>query len=182
MTPSEQDFVDEALDSLEHFVQRQDVPPEYSTLDSDLRNVEYNLKRAKRGLAKSHDGLQVVASDERTLDVDPDAPFGDRLGSIERQLRTREVITTADAQAIADQFEPILADLADVITPIRKSFGETVEEMAKAATPIFSPGTADDSESEREPNIPEHIREARRRRDEQREREEKSVGIRDLEP
>lgn len=60
---SEEDvqLVDGALDSLNHFIHRQDVPPDISTLDEDLRDSRDNLKAFLRRHSDQPESIRLRA-------------------------------------------------------------------------------------------------------------------------
>jgi len=126
--------VNEALSHLTTFRHRQDVPPDLSTLDSDLNSAIDALERAKYGTRnQSAENVQVVDSDDLTLDLpDPDRPLPERLAYLQRQLSHRDVVTTADVQAVQDEVQPVISGLADAMKPILDAFQDAAKDMVEA--------------------------------------------------
>lgn len=116
--------------------------------------------------------LVVVDSDRRTIDV-PDAPLPDRLAAIQRQLDQRDVVTTADVQALGDEIQPVVSGLAEAMKPVLEAFRDLAQSFADAFAAIDK--GVDDSD-DRDSRLPASIREARERRERQREENEANLG------
>lgn len=116
----------------------------------------------------------VVDSDRRTITV-PDAPLPDRLAAIQRQLDDRDVVTTADVQAMSAEIQPVVSGLADAMKPILDAFRDLAKNLADAFSAIDL--DVDDQDSDdRDSRLPAKIREARERRERQREENEADLG------
>lgn len=119
--------------------------------------------------------LVVVDSDRQTIDV-PDAPLPTRLAAIQRQLDERDVVTTADVQALGDEIQPVVSGLAEALQPVLDAFAQVAKDLADAFSAIDLDVDDQDSDDDRDSRLPESIRNARERRRRQREQVENELG------
>jgi len=104
----------------------------------------------------------------------PDAPLPTRLAAIQRQLDERDVVTTADVQALGREIQPVVSGLAEALQPVLEAFRDLANDLADAFSAIDL--DADAQDDGRDSRLPESIREARERRRRQRDQVENELG------
>lgn len=119
----------------------------------------------------------VVDADRQTITV-PDAPLPDRLAAIQAQLNQRDVVTTADVQAMSDELQPVVSGLVDAVQPLLDAFNDAAKKLAAAVAAIDQAAAAgdDDEDDDRDSRLPERFQKARERRKAQRDRAEGELG------
>lgn len=121
------------------------------------------------------DAPVVVDSDRQTITV-PDAPLPTRLAAIQRQLDERDVVTTADVQALGEEVQPVVSGLAKALQPVLDALADLANDLAEAFSAIDLVDDDQDSDDGRDSRLPASVREARERRRRQREENEADLG------
>ncbi|WP_126665258.1 hypothetical protein [Haloterrigena salifodinae] len=154
-----------------------DVDPESKALQYRIidENGQWVLEPVYPAFPRSPDEIAAIMHATRALSTD-------NAGRIILPERTRDwldaepgdvvslaTVVSAHAVAFSDAF-------SDALEPLMDAVAEAAESVASALSECFDGTDLEDDRRDRNARLPDHIREARRRRDEQREQYETQLG------